>query len=79
MDVGDIKFYKERWKAVEEIERQELRALTMEQRWQKINALFQFAMETGMKWSNDGEIEVIQRWAVIKEKYEARQKPRAIS
>lgn len=79
MEVGDIKFYKERWKAVEEIERQELRALTMEQRWQKINALFQFALETGMKWSNDGEVEVFQRWVIIKEKYETGQKPRAVS
>ena len=29
MEVGDIRFYRERWKAVEEIERQELRAMTL--------------------------------------------------
>lgn len=75
MKASDVHLYRDRWKAVEEIERQELRALTMEQRWKKINALFRFAMETGMEWSNDGEIEVFQRWAIIKEKYETGQKP----
>lgn len=75
MQASDVRLYRDRWKAVEEIERQELRALTMEQRWKKINALFRFAMDTGMKWSNDGDIEVFQRWAIIKEKYEAGQKP----
>ena len=39
MEVGDIHFYKERWKAVEEIERQELRAMTPEESWRQINWL----------------------------------------
>jgi len=47
MDVGDIRLYRERWKAVEEVERQELRAMTVEEHWRKLNAIVRFAIETG--------------------------------
>jgi hypothetical protein len=71
MEVGDVRFYKERWKAVEEIERQELRAMTLEEHWRKLNAIVRFAMETGMKRNDDdGEMEVFLRWAKIKALYE---------
>ena len=73
MEVGDIRFYRERWKAVEEIERQELRAMSLEERWRKLNAIVRFAIETGMQRDDyDGEMEVFLRWAKIKAKYEAR-------
>ena len=72
MEVGDIRFYKERWKAVEEIERQELRAMSLEEHWRKLNAIVRFAIESGMQRDdNDGEMEVFLRWAKIKAKYEA--------
>jgi hypothetical protein len=71
MEVGDIRFYQERWKAVYEIERQELRAMTLEEHWQKLNAIVRFAIETGMKRDdNNGEMEVFLRWAKIKAQYE---------
>jgi hypothetical protein len=67
MEVGDIRFYKERWKAVEEIERQELRAMSLEEHWRKLNAIVRFAIETGMtRDDNDGEMEVFLRWAKLK-------------
>jgi hypothetical protein len=72
MDVGDIRFYKERWKAVEEIEREELRAMTLEDHWRKLNAIVRFAIEAGLKREGDeGEMEVILRWAKLKAQYEA--------
>jgi hypothetical protein len=72
MDVGDVRFYKKRWKAVEEIERQELRAMTLEEHWQKLNAIARFAMEMGIKREDDdGEMELFLRWAKIKAQYEA--------
>jgi len=74
MEVGDIRFYRERWKAVEEIERQELRAMTLEEHWRKLNAIVRFAIETGMHRDDDddeSEMEVFLRWAKIKAKYEA--------
>jgi hypothetical protein len=71
MDVDDIRFSKERWKAVEEIERQELRAMTLDDHWRRLNAIARFAIEAGMeKDQNDGEMEVILRWAEIKTQYE---------
>ncbi|MCB0118391.1 MAG: hypothetical protein KDD72_05140 [Anaerolineales bacterium] len=68
MDAGfDIKLYRERWKAVEEIERQELRALTVEQHWKQINNLIRFALENGFtRHDDDGEMEVFQRWAKLR-------------
>jgi hypothetical protein len=67
MEVGDIRFYTERWKAVEEIERQELRAMSLEEHWRKLNAIVRFAIETGMKPDDDGsEMEVFQCWAKLK-------------
>ena len=73
MEVGDIRFYVERWKAVEEIEREELRAMTLEDHWRKLNTIARFAIEMGMKRDDDdGEMEVFLRWAKIKERYETR-------
>ncbi|MDI6769497.1 MAG: hypothetical protein QMD04_07475 [Anaerolineales bacterium] len=67
MDVGDIRFYCERWKAVEEIERQELRAMSPEKHWKQINALARFAIEQGWARNDDeGEMEVFLRWAKLK-------------
>ena len=59
MKVGNIRLYKERWKAVEEIEQRELRAMTLEEHWQKLNAIVRFAIEAGMeKNRDDGEMDV---------------------
>jgi hypothetical protein len=69
MEVGDIRFYKERLEALEEIERQGQRALTPEERWQKLNALFGLGRALGLKEEDDIEI-VRARWVKIKEHYE---------
>jgi len=71
MEVGDIRLCKARWVAVEEIKRQELRAMTLEQQWQKLNAIARFALEMGMeKEQDDSEMEVFLRWAELKTRYE---------
>ena len=72
MEVGNIRFYKDRWQAVEEIERQELRAMTVMEHWQKLNAIVRFVLETGMEIkADDSETEVFRRWAKLKSDYEA--------
>ena len=74
MEVGNTRLYKDRWKAVEEIERQELRAMTPEDHWRKLNAIVRFAIETGMEFDRDeSEMDVILRWAKLKTNYEAGQ------
>jgi len=63
----DIKNYRERWKAVEEIERQELRAMSMESHWKQINELIRFAIEHGLtRGDDDGEMDVFLRWARLR-------------
>lgn len=72
MEVGDIRSYVERWKAVEEIERQELRALTPKQNWKHLNSILRRAKRLGIqRGDDDGEMEVILRWAKIKEQLES--------
>lgn len=73
MNAEEIRFHlRGRWKAVEEIERQELRAMSLDEHWHKLNAIVRFAIETDMKRTDDdGEMEVFQRWAKLKEMYEA--------
>jgi hypothetical protein len=40
MDVDQVKNYVNRWKAVEALEKEESLAMTIEQRWRKLNAIF---------------------------------------
>ena len=71
----DLKSYRERWKAIEDIERQELRAMSLEEHWRQINSLFRFALELGLtRDDDDGEWEVFARWAKLKDSYEAQQR-----
>jgi hypothetical protein len=72
MNREEIRFHlRDRWKAVEEIERQELRAMSLDEHWRKLNAIVRFAIESGMKRDDDaGEMEIFQRWAKLKELYE---------
>lgn len=73
MEVGNIRLYKDRWKAVDEIRRQELRAMTPDEHWRRLNAIVRFAIETGMENNKDkSETEVFLRWAKLKVLYEAR-------
>jgi hypothetical protein len=69
MNVGGIRWFKERWNAVEEIERQKLHAMTLEEHWRKLNAIVRFAIETSMEKKDDSEMEVFLRWAEIKAQY----------
>ena len=61
-----------RWKEVEEIQRRELRAMTIEEHWQKINSIVLFAMALRMNIERDkSEMEVFARWAKLKVMYES--------
>jgi len=45
--------------------------MSADEHWRKLNAIVRFAIETGMKRDDDdGEMEVFQRWAKLKDKYE---------
>ena len=67
----DIKMYRERWKAVEEIERQELRASTIQGNWKQLNLIMRRAVKLHLANKSDtGEMEVFQRWAKLRVNYE---------
>lgn len=72
MNKEEIRYHlRDRWKEVEEFERRELRAMTLEQHWQKLNAIVRFAIESGMKIErDDSEMEVFSRWAQLQAGYE---------
>lgn len=73
MDVKAIKEYKASWEAVAEIERAELRALTLEQRWRQLTLLFRFAQQVSKVRiaAEEGQdvIEVRERWNKLKAAY----------
>lgn len=70
MDVGDVRSYVERWKAVEEIERQELRALTPQRNWKHLNSIMRRARRLGIRrGDDDGEMEIFNRWTKIRKYY----------
>lgn len=71
-----LKAYRARWQAVEEIERQELQNATLELRWQQLNAVIGLAIGLGIYQPVEDDIEVIQRWAKLKENA-ASQRPAA--
>jgi hypothetical protein len=75
MNKEEIRFHlRDRWKAVEEIERQELRAATVRQNWEKLNLIMLRAKQLNLsRGSDDNEMEVFLRWAKLRAKYEASQ------
>jgi hypothetical protein len=63
----DIKLYRDRWKAVEEIERQELRAMSIEKHWKQLNTIARLGLGLGFKREDDdGEMQVFLIWAKLK-------------
>lgn len=68
MNKEELRFHlRDRWKAVEEIEREELRAMTLDEHWRKLNAIVRFAVEADIqRYGDDGEMEVFLRWAKLK-------------
>jgi hypothetical protein len=68
MEVGDIRFYKKRLKALDGVE--QLRALTLAENWRKLNALAGLGRILGWKEDNS-ELELVRaRWVKLKENYE---------
>jgi hypothetical protein len=68
----DVRFYRERWKAVEEIERQELRASTVQTNWRQLNSILRRSIRLGLsRGDDDGEMEIFNRWAALRRKYES--------
>jgi hypothetical protein len=64
----DIRFYRNRWKAIEEFELEELRLLSMETRLKQMNTIWRLGLGLGFSFEPDpSEMEVFARWAKLKE------------
>jgi hypothetical protein len=60
--------YKERWRAVAEVELQELRSTSMETKWRQLNSIVCLAIRLGIFKSDPSEELVYQQWVKLKEK-----------
>ncbi len=73
MDRQTLIAYRDRWRAVEAVEREEHRAASVALRWQQTNAIFRLAMGMGLLSNSpdannpdDQEQEIYRRWAKLK-------------
>jgi len=64
----EMKAYRDRWKAVAEIERKEQQAASIEFRWQQLNSVIGLAIGLGILKADQSEEGIYQRWAKLKEK-----------
>lgn len=69
MNNDELRFHlRDRWKAVEDFEREELRAMSMQTRLEKMNAIWRLGKGLGFSTKTDeSEMEVFMRWAKLKE------------
>ena len=67
MNIADARAYRERWREVAKIESQEAQALTIQERWLKLNALKGRAARLGITRKKDeGEMEIFLLWAKLR-------------
>ena len=69
----DIRAYVERWEAVADIEREELRTETIEMRWQQLKSVIGLAIGLGIYQQDGNDVEIYERWARLKE--QSRKRP----
>jgi len=71
MEIADVRAYVERWKAIAEIEQQELQAASPAENWRRLNTIKQRASRLGISRGNDdGEMELFLLWARLKAPYD---------
>jgi hypothetical protein len=68
MKSDKLKYYRERWMEIEQIERREQAESTIETRWQQVNTLRNMAIALGLSFEEDEEekLAIYQRWAKLK-------------
>lgn len=67
MDMIALHLYRQRWQAVEEVEKQESSSALIETRWKQLNALASLAYALGILSLEDREEEAVRaRWLQLK-------------
>ena len=68
IDKEQATFFRERWQAVYQIEQEEKKAATFEQRWQQLNNIIRLATGLGLSLQPDeSKMIVYQRMAKLKQ------------
>ena len=64
----DLRAYQARWAEVEVVVQEERRTASLELRWQQLNTAYRLGKGLGLQQADQGELEVFQKWARLKEK-----------
>jgi hypothetical protein len=67
MDKAHVQQFRNRWLAVQEVQRKEECRTTFELRWQQLNAAFGMGKGLQLASSHSDEMQVYLRWAKLKE------------
>ena len=70
MNKSDVRAYVKRWEAVAEIERRELQAMSLTEKWWQLDAIKQRATRLGITQENgEEEMVIFLLWAKLKVNY----------
>jgi len=68
----DVIAYRDRWRAVADIELHELRSTSIETKWYQLNSIIDLAIRWGIFKADPSEEGVYKQWAKLKEKVNKR-------
>lgn len=68
MDKALVQHFRQRWQLVEEIQRSEARAASLELRWRQLNATYRLSQRLKLTTLQTDEMLVYERWAKLKAK-----------
>ena len=66
MEKSQVNAYLQRWQAVEAVETEELRAMSITERWKQLNALFGIGLALGFESDSASEQAVWERWQTLR-------------
>ena len=69
MDRGTAELYRERWRPVADLERQEQRSATDAERWRQFLQILAFSRMLEMQPPPDDPTTVRERWRLLKDRY----------
>ena len=64
-----MRVYRDRWQAVAEIERQELKNTSIDDRWRQLNGVINLAIGLGIMAADQSEGEVHLQWAKLRNQW----------
>jgi len=70
MDTQTAKQYRERWRAIAELELEEQRAVTVAERLRQLDMIYSFSRATGMSLLPDDSGPIRERWKRLKDAHE---------